>query len=112
MNPWAIVIGAALGALKGQAAEKAAHEQRGTESTKTRWAGFTGVHGKDVAPVDHMGNIMQGASAGMMMGQNMGGGAAPAAPSAPMSNAYQAAPASQMQQQNPMFDQQNMYARA
>lgn len=73
MNPWAVLIGAALGAVKAENEEKAAHAERKTESTKTRWSTFTGDRGHNVAQVDHMGRVMQGAMAGGMMGQGGSG---------------------------------------
>ena len=79
MNPWAIAIGAALGALKTNQEEKAAHEERGIESGKTRWATFTGQQGRNVQSPSLMGNMMQGAATGAMMGQMAGGGEAAAA---------------------------------
>lgn len=99
MNPWAIAIGAALGAVRAQGEEKAAHAERKVESTKSRWATFTGNHGKNVPRVDHMGRIMQGAMAGAAIGQQLPGGeAAPAGP-APTGNVAQtAAPMNQPSQ--------------
>lgn len=106
MNPWAIAIGAALGALKNNQEEKAAHAARGVESTKSRWATFTGNQGQNVASPSLMGNIMQGGMTGAMMGQAMGGGEAAAAGAegataagtnaSVASNASMAAPASNM----------------
>lgn len=72
MNPWGALIGAFAGGIKAQGEEKAKHKEREIEALKTRWAAFTKEgFGKNVAQVDHMGRVMQGATAGGMMG--MGG---------------------------------------
>jgi hypothetical protein len=113
MNPWAIAIGAALGAVKAENEEKAAHAERKTESTKTRFATFTGQHGKNVGQVDHMGRVMQGATAGAMMGQ--GGSGQALANSGAQQNNYmgnipQNAGAQGGGNQMMMQQPQNMYA--
>lgn len=118
MNPWAIAIGAALGALKTNQEEKAAHEERGIESGKTRWATFTGQQGRNVQSPSLMGNMMQGAATGAMMGQMAGGGeaaagaagaegATAAGTNASMAaNASTVAPAANMYANPNMFNQQ------
>jgi hypothetical protein len=73
MNPWIIAAGAALGLLRAQQQERAAHEDRKVQGTKTRWATFTGAHGKDTPHTDTMGMVMQGAMAGALLGQQLGG---------------------------------------
>lgn len=78
---WPVIIGAALGAVKGQADRKRVAEDQKLQSLKTRYSGFTGRAGKDPKQVDELGAIMQGAAAGLMMGQKMDalpGGAAQA----------------------------------
>ncbi len=120
MNPWAIAIGAALGAVKAQGEEKKAHEARKVEATKSRWSTFTGKTGENVAAPDHMGRIMQGAMTGAMMGQGMGGGEAAAGAGgnayAATGNVAQGAGAGAAAQmpgagaQNMMMQPRNMYA--
>jgi hypothetical protein len=71
VNPWIIAAGAALGLLRAQQEERAAHEDRKVQGTKTRWATFTGNQGRDTPHTDTMGMVMQGAMAGALLGQQM-----------------------------------------
>lgn len=72
MNPWLAVIGAALGAMRASKEQEAMNKQRNTEVSRELWSPWTGQHGKDVGNADYMGRIMEGGTAGLMMGQSMG----------------------------------------
>lgn len=78
MNPWAAVIGAALGGVKANAEDKQNQRDNRVNLTKEQWSPFTGVHGGEMKNADYMGRVMQGASSGAAMGQSMGGGSSSA----------------------------------
>lgn len=119
MNPWAAVIGAVVGGVKAQQEERAAWKERQIEAEKTRWSTFTGKSGQNVKGPDHLGRMMQGATAGGMM--KMEPGAAPQEangyllgniPQAGQRSPMQPSPANQMQMQQMMDPsyQGNAYA--
>lgn len=82
MNPWAAVIGAVLGGVRASAEDSNNKRENRTNVTREQWSPYTGQHGKDIKNADYMGRVMQGASTGAAMGQQMGGGQA-----APQANA-------------------------
>jgi hypothetical protein len=92
MNPWVLLAGAGLGVLKAKEDQENYRRTQAAEATKTRYSPWTGMHGQTLQKPSAMGSILQGAGAGAMMGQavggdwGMGGGGAGAAQNNPYSN--------------------------
>lgn len=83
----ALLAGAAAGKIKNDQEQQEANRQRKYESERERWSPWTGVHGAYVKNPSEMGNIVQGAGAGLSFGTANpgmfgGGSAASAAPAA------------------------------
>lgn len=83
MNPWVIMAGAALGAVKHSQDKKDFQEQAHLASVKTRWSPWTGMKGEVGKRPSLMGSMMQGGLAGAGMAQQMGGDEKDGAPDAP-----------------------------
>jgi hypothetical protein len=74
MNPWMIAAGAGLGLLRNNQQEKQHAADRMVAGTTTRFSPWTGMKGSVGPAPDLLGNVMQGASAGAMLGQSMDSG--------------------------------------
>lgn len=72
---WQALVGAGLGALKGKAEEQKYQDAKKVNSTTARWSPWTGMKYENPIQPMLLDSVMQGMTAGMMMGQNMGGGA-------------------------------------
>ena len=71
MNPWLIAAGVGLGLVKTKQQIINAQKQSELESTRARFSPWTGAQARQVGPIDMLGNLMAGGSAGAMMGQGM-----------------------------------------
>jgi len=71
MHPMLIglLAGTGLGALKHGEEKKAAKADRKVQATKARFSPWTGMMPSDVRDPSLMGNMMTGATGGLMMGQ-------------------------------------------
>jgi hypothetical protein len=69
---WQALVGAGLGALKGKAEEQKYQDAKKVNSTTARWSPWTGMKYENPVQPVLLDSIMQGMTAGMMMGQSMG----------------------------------------
>lgn len=72
MNPWMAIVGAALGAVKGRDDEDRANKMNRLAALMMRYSPWTGKTQDMVQSPSPWNAIMQGTSAGIGMGQNMG----------------------------------------
>lgn len=69
-GPWGAIIGAALGLAKDVEGKKQAADERKRQAAMTRYSPWTGMHGTTVQDPSTIGDVGQGAAAGLQMGQN------------------------------------------